>query len=104
MNIEVQDELLPYLRSRGHVGTQETPRLCALRGGVSNRTVLVERRDGRAWVLKQSLPRLRVEVDWYCDLERTHREATGLRWLSRMIPDSVPDFIFEDRDHLGFWP
>lgn len=75
--------------------------MTALRGGVSNRTVLVEHVDGRAWVLKQSLPQLRVEVEWRSDLERVHREAAGLRWLSRMLPGSVPDFIFEDHEeHL----
>ena len=98
MNIEAPDELLRYLRAAGHIGPEESPRMTALRGGVSNRTVLVERADGSAWVLKQSLAQLRVAAEWFSDLARTHREAAGLRWLGRMLPGSVPDFIFEDHE------
>ena len=99
MNIEAPDDLLRYLRDAGHIEGTETPLISVLHGGVSNRTVLVERDDGSAWVLKQSLPQLRVEVEWYCDLDRTHREAAGLRWLSRMLPDSVPAYVFEDHEN-----
>ena len=98
MNIEVPAELLRYLRDAGHIGAQERPRLRVLRGGVSNRTVLVERADGSAWVLKQALARLRVEAEWHSDPARIHREAAGLRWLGRILPDAVPDFLFEDRE------
>ncbi len=101
-NIEAPDELLRYLRDAQRIGMQERPRMTALRGGVSNRTVLVEHQDGSAWVLKQSLPQLRVEVEWFSDVERVEREAAGLRWLSRMLPESVPDFIFEDRENHLF--
>ncbi len=101
LNIEAPDELLHYLRSTGRVGPADAPRMTALHGGVSNRTVLVEHEDGSAWVLKQALPRLRVEVEWFSDLARTQREAAGLRWLSRMMPGAVPDYVFEDpAEHL----
>jgi len=73
-----------------------------LEGGVSNRTVLVQFRDGRAWVLKQALPKLRVAVDWFSDPERIHREAVALQWYARLAPrGSVPSLVFEDRErHL----
>lgn len=101
LNIEAPEELLRYLRDAGRVGPEDAPRMTALRGGVSNRTVLVEHGDGGAWVLKQALPRLRVEVEWFSDLARTQREAAGLRWLSRMLPEAVPDYVFEDpAEHL----
>jgi 5-methylthioribose kinase len=69
-----------------------------LTGGVSNRTVLVERPNGEAWVLKQALAKLRVAVDWYSSPERIHREAQGLRWLTQLAPPgtTVP-LIFEDQ-------
>ncbi|MCY4527107.1 MAG: phosphotransferase, partial [Anaerolineaceae bacterium] len=101
-DIEAPEQLLRYLRDAQRIGMQETPRITALHGGVSNRAVLVEREDGVAWVLKQSLPQLRVEVEWFSDVERIQREAAGLRWLSRMLPESVPDFIFEDRENHLF--
>lgn len=70
-----------------------------LAGGVSNRTVRVTFPDGRAWVLKQALPKLRVAVDWFSDPERIHREALALRWYARLAPaGSVPKLVFEDRE------
>jgi tRNA A-37 threonylcarbamoyl transferase component Bud32 len=73
-----------------------------LTGGVSNRTVLVERGNGEVWVLKQALARLRVQADWFSDPARIHREATGLRWLERLAPrGAVTPLVFEDRErHL----
>ena len=101
MNIETPEDLLRYLRAAGHIGADESPRMTVLRGGVSNRTVLIERADGTAWVLKQALAQLRVATEWYSDPARIHREAAGLRWLGRMIPGSVPGFVFEDHErHL----
>ena len=96
INIEEAESLLPYLRERGLVGRDERPRFCVLAGGVSNRTVLVQRESGEAWVLKQALGKLRVEVEWFSAPERIHREAAGLRWLGKLLPGRVPSFIFED--------
>ena len=43
IDIEQQDSLLAYLRSTGHIELHEEPSIQILQGGVSNRTVLVER-------------------------------------------------------------
>src|ERR1035441_4485677 len=97
MNIECAVELAGYLRERGHVGKDENPRITALAGGVSNRTVLVQRENGTAWVLKQALAKLRVASDWFSNPERIQREALGLRWLSQLAPPgAIPRLIFED--------
>ena len=102
LNIEEPAALLAYLRARDRIESEEEPVMRALHGGVSNRTVLVERASGEAWVLKQALAKLRVPVDWFSSPERVHREAEGLRWLQRLaLPRSIPDLIFEDREeHL----
>lgn len=100
LDIEQPHALLNYLRQAGHITAHETPQLHPLKGGVSNRTVLVQRENGESWVLKQALAKLRVPVDWFSSPERIHREAAGLRWLAELTPlDTVPDFIFEDHDH-----
>jgi thiamine kinase-like enzyme len=100
MNIEAAGELLDYLRQHGHVRETESPRVTILAGGVSNRTVLVERDGGPDWVIKQALAKLRVEADWFSSPERIHREALGLQWLGRLAPaDSIPRFVFEDHEH-----
>ena len=51
----------------------------------------------RGWVLKQALPKLRVQVDWFSPVERVHREALGLRWLERIAPPgTITPLVFED--------
>ena len=100
MNIECAAELIGYLRGRGHIGQDENPRVTVLAGGVSNRTVLVERENATAWVLKQALAKLRVASDWFSSPERIHREALGLRWLSQLAPPgAIPALLFEDHEH-----
>jgi fructosamine-3-kinase len=99
LDIEQPDALISYLRERGAIGADETPAITVLAGGVSNRTVLVQRPGGEAWVLKQALEKLRVKVDWFSSPERIHREALGLRWLQRLAPPgTITPFVFEDMD------
>ena len=89
-----------YLRASGRIDPQEPLDIRRLAGGVSNRTVLVRRRNGEAWVLKQALPKLRVQVDWFSDPARNEREATGMRWLEMLAPPgAIPRLVFEDREH-----
>ena len=84
LNIEDPEPLLRYLHQTGRVQAAETPRISQLAGGISNRTVLVERAGGVAFVLKQALPKLRVATDWPSDPRRIHQEALGLTWLRRL--------------------
>lgn len=100
LDIEQPDALLAYLRSTGRIGADEQPIIRTLSGGVSNRTVYVERPNGDAWVLKQALEKLRVQVDWFSSPERIHREALGLRWLAQLAPPgTITPLVFEDHDH-----
>ncbi len=102
LDIEDVAALLAYLQRTGRVAPGEQPRVAILRGGVSNRTVWVERESGESWVLKQALAKLRVPVDWFSSPERIHREALGLEWLARLAPSgSITPMLFEDREqHL----
>jgi 5-methylthioribose kinase len=100
LDIENPTELLDYLRDDGWIGPHDTPATAVLQGGVSNKTVLVERANADAWVLKQALAKLRVQVDWFSPVERVHREALGLRWLERIAPPgTTTPLIFEDFQH-----
>jgi 5-methylthioribose kinase len=100
IDIEQPDALIAYLRERALIGKDESPRVTVLAGGVSNKTVLVERESGEAWVLKQALAKLRVKVDWFSDPRRIHIEARALRALPPLTPpDTIPDFVFEDETH-----
>lgn len=100
LDIERPAALQEYLRATGRVDVREPLNIRRLSGGISNRTMLVERESGEAWVLKQALGRLRVEVEWNCDPERVHREALGMSWLGSLAPaGAVPELLFEDRQH-----
>ncbi len=97
LDIERPEALLAYLRRAGYIPADEQPVLRTLAGGVSNRTVLVERPSGEAWVLKQALKKLRVAVEWYSSPERIHHEALGMRWLAQLAPPGTSTrLIFED--------
>jgi len=102
LDIEDSPALTAYLQQTGRIAHGEQPRIEVLRGGVSNRTVLVERASGEAWVVKQALEKLRVPVDWFSSPERIHREARGLEWLARLAPGGcITPLLFEDRaQHL----
>jgi 5-methylthioribose kinase len=101
LDIEQPGALVGYLKGTGRVSEGEELVVRMLAGGVSNRTVLVERPEvGEAWVVKQALPKLRVAVDWFSDPERIHREALGLRWLEELAPSgTITSLVFEDRDN-----
>lgn len=98
MDIEQPHELFTYLISTGHITPHETPRFSVLAGGVSNRTVLVERENGDKWVIKQALAHLRTQADWSSSPVRIQREALGIRWLSQLTPPgTIPALVFDDR-------
>jgi 5-methylthioribose kinase len=102
VDIENASELLRYLRETDRIGKNETPTTRTLRGGVSNKTVLLQRPDGTCWVLKQALPKLRVQADWFSDPARIKVEANALRFLPLVTPaNTIPKLLFEDPEqHL----
>jgi 5-methylthioribose kinase len=100
VDIENAADLLRYLRESERIGKNEIPAFRTLCGGVSNKTVLLERSDGSRWVLKQALPKLRVEADWFSDPARIRVEANALRYLPLVAPaNTIPKLLFEDPGH-----
>jgi tRNA A-37 threonylcarbamoyl transferase component Bud32 len=100
LDIEQPDQIVAYLRETGRIARDEAVHTRVLAGGVSNKTVLVERPSGEAWVLKQALPKLRVAVDWFSDPARIGREALGLRYLEKLAPPgTTTPLVFEDPRH-----
>ena len=103
MDIEQSDQLLTWLHLHHHIADWEHPDITKLPGGVSSRCILIHREPPYPdWVMKQSLEKLRVEVDWFSDPERIHREAAGIRTLGQLLPaGTVPALYFEDHEeHL----
>jgi 5-methylthioribose kinase len=97
VDIENFGALRHYLTAHGHLQPSDNASFEKLAGGISNRTVKVTWPDGKAWVLKQALAKLRVRVDWFSDPQRIAVEAKALRWLNSAAPPGMtPTFIFED--------
>lgn len=100
LDIEDRAACERYLIAAGHASAGDVAEHKILAGGVSGRTVLVAFTDGRRWVLKQALAKLRVAADWFSDPNRIHREALGMRVLSELAPPgSIPKLIFDDETH-----
>ena len=100
LDIEDHDSLRDYLRRANRIARDESPRFETLAGGVSNRTVLVERPTGESWVIKQALEKLRTKAEWHSDPSRVHREALGIRWLEKLAPPgTITPLVFEDFEH-----
>ncbi len=104
-----------YLMSRGRVPAGVPLRVRELAGGVSNVVLLVDRAGGERLVLKQALPRLRVEQEWLCSIERIWREVEVLRLCGALLaatadrePETgkitlrIPQVLFEDRENYCF--
>lgn len=90
--------VIDYLKSRG----VSPLRVTELPGGVSNTVLLVET-AGERFVLKQSLPQLRVEQQWLSDRSRIWREAAALEAVAPHLPqDSVPRVLFRDDENYLF--
>lgn len=104
-----------YLRKRGTIEAREPVEIRELSGGVSNTVLLVHRPDspGGDFVLKQALPRLKVQQEWLCSIERIWREVEVLEICGSLLasggrkpPDAnssgswtttVPQVLFFDR-------
>jgi len=100
LNIENHRELNQYLVDTHRLENAKVLSMQNLPGGVSNRAVLVYLNDGRGWVVKQALEKLRVAVDWFSDPARIHREALGIKYLYNLAPPgSITPLIFEDKDN-----
>ncbi len=98
MDIEDHKQLVDYLKDEGHLEMDEVPLVRTLAGGISNRTVLIERLSWPGIVVKQALSKLRVKEDWFSDPSRIHHEAEGLRLLLEVAPDGmIVPLIFEDQ-------
>ena len=74
----------------------------ALSGGISNIVLAASWQGGRA-VLKQSLPELRVAVEWRFDRGRIINERRAMSYLGQVLPAaSVPVVLAHDDEAYLF--
>lgn len=85
-------EFLKRLRDDGCVRSPDA-RLTPLGGGVSSDIYLVHDGD-ELFVVKRALARLKVEAEWYADVDRNRTEQKCLACVAAMLPGVVPAVRF----------
>jgi 5-methylthioribose kinase len=94
--MSIQSGLLAtVLQRHGYLNPGEPIEVEPLGGGVSNHVLRVTTPRQRL-VIKQSLPKLRVQMDWYADQERIWRERDYLQVVGEWFPANVPAVHFSD--------
>lgn len=95
-----KETVLSILR-REKLITGSLPEFKPLKGGVSSEIFLITDGENRC-VVKQALPKLNVEDDWFADISRNENEQEFLQFLRRFRPESVPKLLYSDQEHHFF--
>ena len=100
LSVEHLTLLATVLTRHGYLAAGEPLHVDVLGGGVSNHVLRVVT-PRRRLVVKQSLPKLRVAMDWYADQERIWRERDYLQLVGEWFPGHAPAVLFSDEaDYL----
>jgi 5-methylthioribose kinase len=94
-----ESSALAHLRARGLLPADAEAEVTPVSGGVSNIVLRVEA-PGFAVIVKQALPRLRVEREWLADPHRTVAEGRALRLAAGVDPARVPPVLDLDQERL----
>ena len=98
--LDLLDErsVIGYLLGRGvAVGEDATAR--ELGGGISNVVLSIDWVDQRV-IVKQSLPQLKVEYEWFAPVERVLREARSIELMNSLLPGAAPRLLDADADRF----
>lgn len=94
-------EKIKSLLQKENLVTGSEIQFTPLKGGVSSDIFLVS--DGKnSVVVKQALPKLNVDDDWYADTSRNNNEQKFLRYLSGIKKDAVPKLLYSNSEHSFF--
>ena len=100
VDIEDIESLTTYLSTKNILRANEKCQIKILKGGVSNKAILLFREDEEDWVIKQGLNRLRVNEEWYCDPKRLEIEYLAMDWLSKVLKKgTIPKPLSWDGDN-----
>jgi aminoglycoside phosphotransferase (APT) family kinase protein len=76
-------------------------RVTPMAGGVSSDIYLLE--DGhRKWVVKQALPKLKVQDEWQADISRNQVEQRFIRYARVHVPQNVLPLVLDEGEHCFF--
>ena len=97
-------EMVDALRKLGLASADEAVQVIPLTGGVSSDVVAVQTPRG-AYVVKRSIPKLRVKADWRAPVTRAGSEVAWLRFVGGLDAHLVPAVLAEiPEDHLFVMP
>jgi aminoglycoside phosphotransferase (APT) family kinase protein len=89
--------ILDRLRQDGVVSRRAVSK--PLAGGISSDVFLIED-SGMRLVVKQALPRLKVEDHWPADTSRNRVEYEFLRYLGGVLPETAPKVFAAGKDYF----
>jgi len=98
MSVTGDDNLRPKLEAAGLLAAGEPAELVPLSGGVSSDIVCVRGADGRKFVVKRALAKLKVKDDWFADVSRNRSEQAWFAYVARFAPDAIPRVLFRADD------
>lgn len=90
----MNDEILKRLVDDGLADPHDTT-MTPFGGGVSSDVWRVDT-AGRTFVVKRSVPKLRVKADWFSDPARLRYEFLYLQTVGKIVPDAVPALLSRD--------
>ncbi|QTH40793.1 aminoglycoside phosphotransferase family protein [Cohnella sp. LGH] len=92
------NEVRAYLLSVEWLTADEPSVITELSGGVSCQVWKIVTGRGR-WVLKQALPQLKVQSEWFSDVARIEREQEAMLALYPLLDvGQVPSIVYQDKD------
>lgn len=90
------EDVKKYLITQQIISNNIQLEIIQLSGGVSSRVWKIISNENR-WVLKQALKKLKVQADWFSDVERIHREHEVMLAIQNIMPaGSVPEIVHTD--------
>ncbi|HEY1415686.1 MAG TPA: phosphotransferase [Caulobacteraceae bacterium] len=89
------------VRELGLIAPDDIADCVPLSGGVSSDVFEIRAKDGQAFVVKRSIPKLRVKADWRAPIERDAQEVAWLTTVREIDPHLVPQVLgWSPDDHL----
>jgi aminoglycoside phosphotransferase (APT) family kinase protein len=82
--------LAEAVRALGLAASDEPVTCVPLTGGVSSDVYLARGEGGREWIVKRSIPKLRVKADWRAPVDRDIQEVAWLRTVREIDPRLAP--------------
>ncbi len=95
----MSESFINQLRADGLI-TGNSATLEPMKGGVSSDIYLL-RDDERTMVVKRALPKLKVESDWFADVDRNETEWRYMKHVAKTNPSSVPEIISTGKDYFA---